>query len=978
MNLRQVFSVGVIALTFAGAARAQTTTGTIRGYIKDQNGTPISGADVQARNDQNGVQRTTTSRTDGSYILPGLVPGTYELSARNIGSSPQRRTIVVQIGATLLANFDLQAGALELQAVTVEGTSAVELRTSEVATNVTPQQIQQLPTPSRNFLDLAALAPGVTVTEDRINGTFRTFSAGAQGSNEVNVFVDGASLKNDLTGGGVSGQDASRGSPFPRNAIQEYRVITQNFKAEYQKASSAIITATTRSGGNEWHGNALVGYQNKSFVALDTFQRANPSYNKPEYARYLSAFSFGGPLIRDRLHMFASYEGNSQDRNNLVNITPPTAGLFPSLDTVNLAQYNDNFGSPFRETLLFGKLTYAVSPTSSAELSVNNRHETDIRDFGGNTSFLSAVNFRNDVSVGLLKYNMFKGPWLNESQFTYQRFRRNPSPATPGLVNRVFERAGGGAQIGSSLSIQDFIQRRLGFRNDLTYTGWHAGGGDHVLKTGVTVDFMRYDVDKRNRDTPQFIYSDTVIRSPDTLAFNYRVPYKLIVQSGAPGLAANNTQIGAYLQDDWSPNSRLTVNLGMRWDFESHMMNYDYVTPQSVRDTIGRYYNTLLVPIDTLTYYSNGTQRKKFYGAFQPRLGFSYALDEQNKTTLFGGFGIFYDRSLFDISVDETLKLARPEYTVQFADPDSTPGTGEVAWQNSYLTTNRAVIDPLVTGSPQAGKEVWLIANNTKAPRSKQWNVGVRHMFGTVLVSAAYVGVRGSDQLVLNFANLGLTANGGCCTGGGFGHGLSNIIYNTASGKTWYDALQVQVNRPYRRSGNLGWGAGLSYTYATRSVEGVDNPDDLFAFTQDTIIGLRKHPANDEKSRLVANWVMDLPFAYGIQFSGLITLGSGRLYDIGGRFDLANFTRGGFAPPKSPFLLGDLWRYRNVDLRLRKDFPQVSGATVAVTLDLFNAFNFSNYNGFNLPTNTSDPNFGKPNGLASDPRRLQLGAEVIF
>jgi hypothetical protein len=169
----------------------------------------------------------------------------------------------------------------------------------------------------------------------------------------------------------------------------------------------------------------------------------------------------------------------------------------------------------------------------------------------------------------------------------------------------------------------------------------------------------------------------------------------------------------------------------------------------------------------------------------------------------------------------------------------------------------------------------------------------------------------------------------------------------------------------------------LSFTYGTRSLEGVDNTDDQFAFPQDAII--TKHPANDEKSRLVANWTLDVPYAFGVQFSGLVTLGSGRLFNVGSRFDLANFSPGAFAPPKSAFLIpADLWRYRNVDLRLRKDFPNLSGTTLAVTLDLFNAFNFNNYSGFNLPTNTSDPDFGKPNGVGTDPRRLQLGAELAF
>src|SRR5882762_11167085 len=267
---------------------AQSTTGTVRGYVKDQNGTPVADAEVQARQVETGIVRSATSHADGSYILPGLTPGNYDLSVRKIGFGPQRRQVVVQIGATTPVDFTVQAGAVELQAVTVEASPVVELRTSEVATNVTPQQIQQLPTSSRNFLDLAALAPGVTVAEDRVNSIgFRTFSAGGSTPNQVNVFVDGASLKNDLTGGGVAGQDASRGNPFPRNAIREYRIIAQNFKAEYQKASSAIITATTKSGSNVWSGNVLLGYQNKGLVALDTFQRAN-AQTKPDYTRSLA------------------------------------------------------------------------------------------------------------------------------------------------------------------------------------------------------------------------------------------------------------------------------------------------------------------------------------------------------------------------------------------------------------------------------------------------------------------------------------------------------------------------------------------------------------------------------------------------------------------------------------------------------------------------------------------------------------------
>ena len=262
---------------------AQTSTGTIRGTVTGEGGIAITGADIMAKNLATGVMRSTTSRADGFYVLPGLVPASYELTARNIGSGAVTRMVTVQIGATQIQDFNLSAKAITLQEIVAVGAATPETRTSELATNVSAAQISKLPTPSRNFLDLAALAPGVTVTEDRVNGNFRTFSAGGQSPNAVNLFVDGTSLKNDLTGGGVSGQDASRGNPFPRNAIQEYRVISQNFKAEYQKASSAIITATTKSGGSVWTGNALLTYQNEGLVGLDSFQRKDRNASPTTY-----------------------------------------------------------------------------------------------------------------------------------------------------------------------------------------------------------------------------------------------------------------------------------------------------------------------------------------------------------------------------------------------------------------------------------------------------------------------------------------------------------------------------------------------------------------------------------------------------------------------------------------------------------------------------------------------------------------------
>ena len=965
----------------ASPVGAQTSTGSIRGYVTDAGGAPVVGARVVAVNIATSAQREVTTQSNGFYAILGLVPAEYDVTGRQIGMAPQKIRVRVLIGEVFPLDFKLAASAVQIEAVSVVAGAGVEMRTSEVATNVTQQQIERLPTASRNFLDLAALAPGVTISDDRINSVSRTFTAGGQSANTVNIFVDGTSLKNDLTGGGVTGQDASKGNPFPRSAIQEYRVISQNFKAEYQKASSAIITATTKSGGNEWHGNALFGYQNKDLVALDSLQRKAGITTKPDYTRSLASLSLGGPIQRDRLFFFGSYEGNYQTRTSLVNFPTAAAG-FPDLDTVNIKKYNGNFGSPFHETMVFGKLNYTVNPKSSAELSFSTRHETDVRDFGDRPhncpedmcAFSEAINYRQDITIGQFRYNRFGGAWLNETKVDYSRFRRQPSPNEPGLPARVYsyrDTTGNMTNnfIGSNLSIQDFTQRRVGFRDDLT----HSSGGEHVIKMGASLDFVTYDVFKGNDETPRFAYRDSV----NGHSYKFRNPYELRYGTGNAALNKNNQEVGAYVQDDWSPTPRLTINVGVRWDFESKMMNYDYVTPQNVVDTVTRYRDSMPTKLDLSRYISSGGNRKPFYGAFQPRLGFSYALDRANETTLFGGFGIYYDRTIFDVSVDETLKLSHPTYTIQFADSGRAPGPGEVAWNPAYLTANKTTLDALVhsVGVPEA----WLIDKDVKIPKSYQWNVGVRRLLGTVLVSAAYAGVRGVDQLALNWAQFALDSTGHCCKSFNISaHGFSNIIYSTNDVKTWYDALQITVDRPYRRSTEkFGWGGGLAYTYAIRSVQGADGLGDLFDFPN--TIGIPKHPANDEQLRMVANWTMDVPYLFGVQFSGLITLGSGARLDVGcpprfcGPTDV--HIRGGFTPPRDGFFppLPGAFGYRTVDLRLRKDFPNISGTTLGVTVDVFNVFNYSNF---------SYPNFNNghpdPNGLLSDPRRAQLGVEYNF
>ncbi|MGH9894067.1 MAG: hypothetical protein ACREA0_19230, partial [bacterium] len=409
---------------------------------------------------------------------------------------------------------------------------------------------------------------------------------------------------------------------------------------------------------------------------------------------------------------------------------------------------------------------------------------------------------------------------------------------------------------------------------------------------------------------------------------------------------------------------------------------YDYVTPQNVVDTLTRYNDSMPTPLDLSRYISTGNNRKPFYGAFQPRLGFSYALDRDNKTTIFGGFGIYYDRSLFDLfAVDETIKLSHPTLFVNFAPRGVTPVGSQVAWNDSYLTADKATLAALAGTFGTA--EAWLIDSKAKPPKSRQFNLGVRRLIGDALVSVTYAGVRSVNGLVLNWTNVGLNPDGSCCTSFNLvAHGFRNFLFSTNDVKTWYDALQIQVDRPYRRSGeNFGWGAGLAYSYTTRSLQGVDGLGDGFAFPNTS--NIPKHPSNDEKHRVVANWIVDVPYLFGIEFGGLITLGGKFRQDVGcpGRFcgngtSGDDYERGGFTVPGT-------FPYQNVDLRLRKDFPSIRGTTLGVTVDVFNAFNRDNFGCFrtgnrNEMDSQGNNIFGTPACVITDARRFQLGVEYTF
>ena len=924
---------------------AQATGATIRGHVLSE-GQPVkAGVLVVATNSASGFTKRATTQDSGSYVLVGLTPGTYQLNVSGPGYEQAARAVRVQIGQTVDLDLQVAKEAAALDEVVVVADRLIETRTSEVATNVSTEQIESLPQGTRNFLNFAALAPGVRVNDKE---TSKTFQAGALSPNAVNVYIDGVSYKNQVINGGTVGQDSSRGNPFPQNAIQEFRVVTQNFKAEYEQASSAIITARSKSGGNEWHGDTFVYYQDKSLVARDDF--AKPGEPKAPYERKQYGLTLGGPIIADKMHFFVAYEGNDQDRASRVTLGNPAF-------EPQFGQYEGSFTSPFREDLLFGKIDYQPTDNQTLELTLSDRDETDIKDFQGQNAYPTATNVKNSVRTARLAHTYNSEGWTNDASLMYMKFEWNPTPINPTLIGQEYV---GIVRIGGGQTTQKIGQEVYTFKDDLTFTEFEWLGA-HLLKTGIKLSRVDYTVEKFQNANPLFRY-----RSEIGLDF----PAEALYGAGDPDLSGHTTQYGLYIQDDWNVTPRLTLNLGVRWDYDTNILNRDYATPAAVR--------AAAQPFASANYFADGNDRDSPTDLIQPRLGFSFDLLDDDRTVLFGGVGRYFDRVLYNEILDESFRLQWQNRTFNFS-RDGLPRNGQptIVWNDAYLS--KAGLDGLIAAGVAPNPEIFLIKNDTRIPETIQASLGVRQRIGeNWLASLTLARNRSRHGFSYVFGNR--NPDGTCCTpvSGGFG----NVLLSTDEKQAWYNGAFVTLEKVYSQASR--WGMTFAYTYS----EAKETGGDLFSLDYPLISDYPRHPTSaDERHRVVFSAIVGLP--WDLKLSTLITLGSGTGYTIvdqsrgtgPGEIQYRYYTA---RPQKHSFIIPDAWAYRSVDLRLEKAFEFGRSQKLTLVAEAFNIFDSENYdpasyNG-NIPAPGQPPNeaFGKPTQLLEPGRRLQFGATYSF
>jgi len=965
-------AVLISTLMLAGQAQAQLSTATLKGQLSSQ--ASPAGVPVVAINQANGNSYRTRTLVDGSYVLSGLAPGVYDIRVGADASAPAQR-ITLQVGETAALNLSLGANA-QLDRVSIEGSAQRQgVRDSQLGTHVSNKMIESLPQATRNFLSSVDLAPGVAFSSDGNGNT--SIQAGAQNFNHVNVFIDGVGQKNNILKGGVSGQDTSRGNPFPQSAIAEYRVISQNYKAEYEQVASAAITAVTKSGSNELHGQAYVDRTGTNWRSLSVFEKERegqgvslPASSKKEYG-----FSLGGPIKKDQAHFFFAYDGKSIDDSRQIvprnlDRLPASAGIVPSLIAAKGNQVDN-----FREHLLFGKVDLQIDDEQRLSVSSRVRREDDrvaedrLLSLPGNDKQRSNDETRLD-----LKHEFARGPWLSEARLGYEDYVWNPKAAIGSAFLKykvgntdaqTLDKADDVAFTGGSPDAQKRGQKAWFASEDLSYTGL-AG---HVLKGGVRLKAMKYELSGTarsvdvvqaliDRTSGQPYYSGGLCTGSNVTNGGLNSDQCKIDKALAPAEANfSNRQFGIYLQDDWALSKQLELNLGLRWDYESNMLNNSYVTPADrvtalrgldserwgIKPPAGQTYAQSLAKggVNIEDYISNGSSRKAFKGALAPRVGASYDLFGDRMSVLFGGFGRSYDRTMANHALDELQKNA------------------------------------------QAGGEIWLMRNDMKTPYADQMTVGLRQGLAGWNAEVALSQVHAKNQFVWFGGNR--DPNGGWANqspidplwNGPIGYGT--LILGDSVGETKTRALHLSLVKPYNAAS--GWGMNLAYTYSDAQTTHKEWKNDLFDWTY----GRSTHGWNPstqvEKHRLVVAGVADKLLPWDIGLSGKLVLSSGaprRVTNCSAGWD------------KCVSSEGDGRAFRQFDLGLSKAV-RFGEHTVTMRADVLNLFNATNYDGLDdwgggpvpagKPSNQfggDNLNVGKPNSVRGDQRTLRLMLSYAF
>jgi hypothetical protein len=958
----------VLAVSFAWA---QVNTATLNGLVQDPQGAAVAGAKITARNTATGQERAAQTSTDGTFTITALAAGPYDVTAdaQGFGKAIQKG-ITLQVGTAYAANFSLKvAGVTQEIAVSAES-GAVDVSTSTVEGVVSQRSIDQLPLNGRNFMELAFLLPGNSLAPSFDPTKARAVEVSSLGNlgRGTNTTVDGTE-NNDFQIGGVS-------MNFTQESIAEFQVVTGRFSADLGRAGFNALNVVSKSGSNNFHGGGFF------FVRDDALQAVGPfGGKKPPFDREQFGGSIGGPIKTDKAFFFFAIERTREQGAT-------TAGR---RDTATKTIAQSFASTPFRETLLSGKTDWhpTVQDSFSFRYSLQKNNGTD-----PGTSRNGLLQDPNNFEDQRNTFHQFVANWtrvlnprmVNNLGFNllYSENRIQPLNTDPQIV---FPSINVGANFRAD---QGNIQHRLEFKDDFSWTK-----GKHTLKFGADYSHLSLpEPTNFNLFGPGLVFvlcdfaGDSGCPSATTDA-EIPVAFSLInsqtLTSGFPGFgirgaipATGDDTLGLYLQDDYRVTPYLTLNLGVRWEYDN--------------DFIGKHQVNQFQP----------GSRSADKADFGPRIGFAWDPTHNGKTSVRGGYGLYYDHNVI-----ETRQLELLVDGVRLPIVVSAGGGCTLA-------------NPFCSVLPGGPPDIQVTANNLRQPFVHQFSAGFqRELLKDLVLTADYIGTRGRHfqrQVEVNKQFSGPPVN----------PSFGAVIETQTIANTLFDGLLVTADKRFsRRFQLLG-----SYTLS----RSINQDNDLLGFISISSLptnpGIDTGPApNESRHRFVLSGVFDLP--YGIQFSPILTTfssvpvnivqnadfsggfgtGFNRLPGLGRNAGNRTVTtgadvnkiidafnadpalvaiHGGPIAPVDPNV-NLSHPFFTFDFRLIKRFTFKEHYKLEVGAEAFNIFNHvnilgianSNYSG--LQNNVENGNFGKPLGVTpggvfgtGGPRAFQFLAKFRF
>ena len=805
---------------FVLPAVGQSPNGNINGLVLDPSSQLIVGADIIAVNDVTGVHYTTKTNHEGIYVLPNLPPGPYRVQVSKVGfKTIVKPDIVLNVQDALSINFTLPVGAT-LETVTVEGGAPlVNTENAAVSTVVDRQFAENLPMNGRSFQTLIELTPGVVLTSSNGGSDNGQFSVNGQRAASNYWMLDGvsanigtsASFGGNGVGGALGSFSALGGtnSLVSVDALQEFRIQTSTYAPEYGRTPGGQISIVTRSGTNQFHGTAFDYLRNDIFDANNWFNGYinNPPLHKAEERQNDFGGTLSGPILRDRMFFFFSYEGlrlrlpqtaltevpDIAARQNAVPAMQPYLNAFPlpSLNgsddqSTGIAQFNASYSN----SASLDAYSIRIDHKLNGRISLFGRYNyspSEIIQRGNGNSLSNISPNRITTQTTTIGATWMISPFIsNDARFNYSRTTAGrdffldhfggavplsslpfPSPFTPANASffvGVFSLNGGQYNAGANVNN---VQRQVNIVDSMAIQT-----GSHSLKFGV--DFRRLSPAYAPYLYGQLaFFNDVPSAEQGTLSFSD-------VQSFA-GATLLFRNLGIFAQDTWRIAPRLTLTYGLRWDVDFAPSS---ISGPSIPGVIG--FN--LSDLSQLALAAPGTPPFKTpFGNVAPRIGVAYQFSNNQgwATVLRGGFGVFYDLATSEVG-NVILQGSYPFSASVF------PSATTFPLDPASATPPPISPDNLASGTLSA------FDPHLKLPYTLQWNVALDQPLGKEQAfSASYIGAAGRRLIQTAFV---ISPNPGL--------GSANLVTN--EGSSDYDALQFQ----YHRRLSQGLQALASYSWA--------------------------------------------------------------------------------------------------------------------------------------------------------------------